>query len=99
MKPKLKKKKTAKTLFWVFFLVLVLAVAKIIVANVLATTGSQLGTLEGRIVALKAENQTLEEELVELSSLSRIVRKAEALGFKKANLVVFLKEEVPVALR
>jgi len=99
MKPKLKKKKISKTLFWVFLLVFVLALAKIIVANVLATTGSQLGALEGRIVALKAENQTLEEDLVGLSSLSRIVRGAEQLGFKKANLVVFLKEEVPVALR
>lgn len=78
---------------------MVLALAKIIVSNALATTGSQLGALEGRIVGLKAENQTLEEELVGLSSLSRIVREAEELGFKKANLVVFLKEEVPVALR
>lgn len=99
MKPKVKKTKTGRLLFLIFFLVLVLSLGKLIVANILATTGGQLGRMESEAVSLKAENQEIEGKLIELSTLSRIASEAEKLGFKKASFVVFLREEVPVALR
>jgi len=96
-----KKKKLIKNkvLFLVFLLVLTLSVGKIIMANVLATSGNQLGKLEAEIVQLKKENQKIKEELAVLSSLSRISSEAEKLGFEETEFIVFVKEEVPVALR
>jgi len=93
------KLRISRAVFPIFFIVLSLTLAKIIAANVLATTGNHLGEIETKIVFLKTENQALKKEISSLSSLGRVAKEAEHLGFKKASFVVYLKEEIPVALR
>lgn len=99
MTKKTKNKKTRKLLITVFVLVFILTIAKLLLANVLATTGNEVGKLEAEALTLKEERQLLEEELSKLKTLSKIAQEAEKLGFKKANSVVFLQEQVSVALR
>jgi cell division protein FtsL len=65
----------------------------------LSTTGLRLAKLSGQVSAVSAENGLLEEEIVKLSSLSRISLEAANLGFTRPSLVVNLTPEVPVALR
>ncbi|MFZ5366449.1 MAG: hypothetical protein ACOZBZ_04160 [Patescibacteria group bacterium] len=91
--------KNKRILFFVFGMVLFLAFAKLLFANMLSTTGLRLANLSEQVSAVSAENSLLEEEIVKFSSLSRISSEAANLGFGKPSLVVNLTPEVPVALR
>jgi len=88
-----------KTLVCIFILVLFLAVTKLLFSNALSTAGLRLAALKEESCRLKKEENLLSEEILKLSSLSRISLEAKRLGFTKPSLVVNLVPEVPVALK
>lgn len=53
--------------------------------NRLVTLGVQISTLENTKAALRLENQVLENEIAQKSSLATIESKAKLLGFDKIN--------------
>lgn len=91
--------KSKKVLFAIFGLVLTLALAKVFFSNTLSTTGGKIAMLEKEASNLDLENSLLGEEIVKLSSLSRISSEAEKLGFGKPTKVSNLTSEIPVALK
>lgn len=87
-----------KICFLVLLVALSLAVAKVVLAARLATTGTQLLQITNKGQSLEAENLILEEEILKLSSLSRISEEAKRLSFSSSTRVVNLATEVPIAL-
>lgn len=87
-----------KIITLIFFIVFVLAFAKIILSAGLATTGANLAQLERERVKIAQENLNLEESIVELSSLARISIEANRLGFSKAGKIAALTPDLPIAL-
>lgn len=81
------------------FVALSLALSKVVVSNVISTSGVELGSLNEKLSSLRIENDSLKEELFEKTSLGNISSEAAKLGFtdKKENFV--LTSPLPVALR
>lgn len=88
-----------RILFFVFGLVMFLAIGKLLFANMLSTTGLRIAKLGEQASRVETENNLLGEEIVKFSSLSWISSEAANLGFTRPSLVVSLTPEVPVALR
>lgn len=78
---------------------LFLAFGRVVVSNVISTSGVVLGSVDEQIAALKTKNDSLKEELFLKSSLENIASEAGKLGFtdRKENYV--LTSPLPVALR
>lgn len=76
-----------------------LALSRVVVSNVISTSGVELGYLNEKITSISVENDSLKEELFEKTSLENISSQAAKLGFtdKKENFV--LTSPLPVALR
>lgn len=91
--------KRKRILFFVCGSILLLAFVKLLLANVLSLSGLRVAKLEERVSSLGEENNLIREEIVKLSSLSRISQEAVNLGLEKPTLVVNLTSGVPVALR
>lgn len=83
----------------IFILVVVLALAKIFLSAKLATTGAALAQIESQTQELGQKNLLLEEQMLDLSSLSRISSEAARLGLRKTDKILSLTLEVPIALR
>lgn len=85
-----------KTLIFATFF---LAVVRVVVSNVISTSGVELGRLNEEIAIVRLQNDTLREELFAKSSLENIASEAAKLGFtdKKENFV--LTSPLPIALR
>lgn len=88
-----------KAIAIIFILVFVLALAKIFLTAKLATAGADLAKIESDGQNLTERNQLLEEKVVELSSLSRISQEAAKLGLAKAEKVISLTFQMPVAMK
>lgn len=80
-------------------LVLILAVIQLIVAHRLATLGGVINLCENKAIQLEQENLKMTETISQMGSLSKIFLKAEELGFVRANKVVHLTPQIPVALK
>lgn len=91
--------KRKRILFFVCGSILLLAFVKLLLANMLSLSGLRVAKLEERVSSLGEENNLIKEEIVKLSSLSRISQEAVNLGLEKPTLVVNLTSGVPVALR
>jgi cell division protein FtsL len=95
-----KKQRGKKSLFsLVIIIALLLAGAKIVVSNRLATFGQRLSQIDQEIKDLRKEKYLLEEKIYQLASLEKINQRAQELGFCRTNEIVYLSLEVPVALR
>jgi cell division protein FtsL len=91
--------KEKRILVLVFGVVGLLFLAKFLMANMLSGAGLKLTYLSEQSSQVSQENSFLSEEIVKLSSLSRISQEAQNLGLDKPSLVINLSSEVPVALR
>lgn len=80
-------------------LVIVLAIARVVVSNLISTSGVALNRLTNETAEVKTENDSLREKLFSLSSFENIASEAAKVGFtdKKDNFV--LTNPLPVALR
>lgn len=81
------------------FVILVLSVVRISVANRIATSGIELQSIETQVASLRKENLILQEKLLTVSSFTQIASRAGELGFvpSKANLVI--STGIPVAIK
>jgi cell division protein FtsL len=93
------KRKPSKLIFLTGIIIALLFVLQIINFNRYATWGEKLKTLENQERILKIENERLEKEITEASSLSSVKKRAESLGFRKASSYLYLTSEIPVALK
>lgn len=78
---------------------LFLLAGRVVVSNIISTSGVELGFINEQIAVLRVENDTLKQELFLKSSLENIATEAAKLGFidKKENFV--LNAPLPIALR
>lgn len=88
-----------KLLVFVGLTIVLLALFQVVLSNRLATAGEQIGAFEEKKVALLAEKRRFEQEIIELTSHSRIASASAAIGLVKTDSFVNLSDEVPVALR
>lgn len=89
----------AKLSFIIGFLVLILALIQLIVAHRLSNLGAVIDLCENQAARLEQENLKIAEEISQVGSLSKISLKAENLGFVRANKVIHLAPQIPVALK
>ena len=92
-------RKPALIIAFLVFVILVLTVVRISVANKIATSGVELQSIEDQVASLRKENLILQEKFLTLSSFTQIASKASELGFvpSKANLVI--SSGIPVAIK
>ncbi len=95
----MKKRGKINLTFLVIFLVIILAVTKLIVSNRLATFGQRLTRIDQEKIDQKKEKLLLEEKIYRLTSLESVQGRAQALGFNRAQEIVYFGRDVPVALR
>lgn len=78
---------------------LFLALGRVVVSNVISTSGVQLGRINEEIAVLRTKNDSLKEEFFSKSSLENIASEAAKIGFtdKKENFV--LTSPLPIAVR
>lgn len=81
------------------FTTLLLALCRVVVSNIISTSGTELGRINEKIADVRIQNETLKQELFIKTSLENIASEAAKLGFtdKKENFV--LTSPLPVALR
>ncbi|OGY21660.1 MAG: hypothetical protein A2126_01905 [Candidatus Woykebacteria bacterium GWB1_45_5] len=89
--------KVAFTVLIVIFLTL--SLTRVVLANLLATSGQRLAAANQKIEILEEQNQTLENEASLISSLARIEELAQKSGFEKAENVQVLVPNLPLANR
>lgn len=92
-------KRPIYVIIFIFVTILGLGIAQISIANQISTTGAELAQLQEEVDAYERENTILEEELLELASLTNISEKAEQLGFIEAKNQVALTNNLPLARR
>lgn len=98
-----KNKQTKSKSFYrslVTFLVVVLlgiALVRVVMANVLATSGGQIAAANQKIKILGEENQKVQNEISKLESLRRVEKIAEKKGLIKSKNVEILEPQVPIA--
>lgn len=80
-------------------MLVVLAVVQILLANRLATKGDLVRKYEVEAAWLKEENQKIENEIINLSSLSNIASRSGDLAFKQKMAVIYLPRPVMVAFK
>lgn len=79
-----------RILLVIFVLIIPAVVLEIWSVNRLATLGSRINNLEQTKAALSLENQVLENQIAEKSSLTKIEDASKQLGFQKIKSVVYL---------
>ncbi len=79
--------------------VIILALAKLVVSNRLATFGQRLTQIEKERINLRKEKYVLEEKIYQLSSLESVRQRARIIGFDRQREIISFSREVPVALR
>jgi cell division protein FtsL len=93
-----KKKKSLALIKFLSFLVVFLALVQVFISYRLATAGKLVAELESQAAELRTENDQLREVINQEGSLLAVLKKAESLGFKSIEKIVYLTSEVPVAL-
>ena len=87
-----------KLLFTIPILLVVgMTVVQIVVSHKLSTAGIELSSMQNERTDLSFENEKLRQKIASESSLLIITKKAQNLGFEKANFVYL--DNPPVALR
>jgi cell division protein FtsL len=97
MKKTIKTKKP-KLMILVTIVAFGLALAQLTITYGLSTTGGRMRQLEEKAETLSQQNRVLTEEINQMGSLTRIAQQAQSLGLVKANQVLYLVPQVPVAL-
>ena len=77
-------------LFGLFF-------TRLVLANILATSGQRLAAANQKIEILKEENEKLENDVSKLQSLSTIENFAKKEGLVKTKNIEILTPNVPIA--
>ena len=62
-----------------------------------ATSGAKLASLEQKVYTLTKENENIEQQVVNSSSLTDLGKKADELGFAKPQSVLYISNQEAVA--
>lgn len=80
--------------------IFVCVLTQMIVANEMIVVSNRLHTVEKRLAEIEEQNTYLRQQVVQLSSITRVSKEAELLGFVDAkHVVAFTNESFPVAIR
>ena len=79
--------------------VFVLAVARVVVSNLISTSGVELGKIDEETAFLKTQNDFLREEVFSAESFGNIASEAAKIGFTDDAQTFVLTSPPPVALR
>lgn len=82
-----------------FFTVVILALSQVVLSNHLAILGEKIKTHQDQIDKLTLENTQLEGELSRSWSLVTLSEEAQKIGLVKANSIIYLAPQIPVALK
>ena len=80
-------------------IVLCLSFTRVVLSNILATSGQRLAAANQKVQIFQEENQTLENEISKLNSLTRVEELAKKKGFVKSTNVEILIPAGPIAKR
>ncbi len=72
---------------------------RVVLSNILATSGQRLSAANQEIKLLENENQAFENEISKLNSLAGAERFAQKRGFVKTTNVKILTPQSPIAKR
>lgn len=78
---------------------LFLAVGRVVVSNLISTSGVELGRLNEEIAVIKTQNDTLREDLYSKESFLNIATEAAKIGFSENHDNFVLTSPLPFALR
>lgn len=79
---------------------LLLALVRVVVSNMISTSGVELGRINEEISAVRLQNDGLRQDLFSRSSLENIATEAAKLGFTdRADKSIVLTSPLPFALR
>jgi cell division protein FtsL len=97
-------KKENRSIFKSVITVLVLFIAgliftRVVLSNILATSGQRLSAANQKVTLLEEENQQLENRISRLNSLSRAEKFANKKGLVKTTNVQLLPSSGPIANR
>ncbi|MEK7595163.1 MAG: hypothetical protein AAB443_01025 [Patescibacteria group bacterium] len=84
--------------FLLIFTTIVTFLGRVHVLNDLATRGSDIKSLDGKVFGLSKENEELKEQIMLLSSLNTIKDKALAMGLIEDNSPEFLTSPVTASV-
>jgi len=94
------KSKTPKSIFALVLIVFAgMLFARVILFNLLATSGQRLAAANQQIETLKEENQKIENAINNRTSMKKIEGFAKKRGFVKVNNVEVLTPSTPIANR
>jgi len=94
-----KQKKGLLNLVKIFLLLVIfLGLVQVYLSQRLASAGKAVADLEKEAAEISLENEKLLENLNNQGSLAVVFEKAQSLGFRPANEVLYFTSEVPVAL-
>lgn len=74
-------------------LIVCISILEIWIVNRLSTYGDQISNLEQREVSLKLENQILENQIAEKSSLLEIEKLSKSIGFNSNKNIEYIKAD------
>ena len=76
-----------------------LSLTRVVLSNILATSGQRLAAANQKIKILREQNQKLENQISKTNSLSQIEKVASDNGMVKAKNVEVLVPSLPIANR
>lgn len=92
--------KKSKLIFKILVMtIFVLAIGRVVVSNLLSTSGVELGKIDEETAFLKTQNDSLREELFSTKSFENIASEAAKIGFTDNAENFVLTSPPPVALR
>src|SRR3989344_459294 len=94
------KSKIPKSIFTLLVIIFAgMLFARVILFNLLATSGQRLAAANQQIETLKEENQKIENDISNRTSMKKIEGFAKRRGFVKVNNVEVLTPSTPIANR
>lgn len=84
---------------FLILLTLFLAVGRVVVSNLISTSGVELGRINEDVAFIKIQNDSLREELFSRESFGNIASEAAKMGFSDKETNFVLTSPLPIAAR
>lgn len=81
------------------FVIIILSLVQVVVANSISTTGIELGKIEQEVAVYKKKNAVLHEQVLISSSLTNIASVAGEMGFEESKKQLVIESPLPIAKR
>jgi cell division protein FtsL len=92
--------KKHKLLIYILLIIaFVLGGVRLVISNSMTTSGTVLSQINDEIDSYYTENVILAEKVLDLSSFSNIIQKADKLGFQQKKTAYSITSSLPIALK